>query len=207
MSHHQDHHQGGPPRFRRRIFLVKNRFQFRFALLPLAFFALFLLGAGVYLWWFIDDTLNYFIYMPHCRIDNVWPEVSPAIVNTALVGGGAFLASLMVWTFIKYRPLKRDIANLDAWTEDFDPATGRAAIATMRDQEMRLLAERLVEGAERFAKWERGAGASREEVFEAARKLREADDAHFVAGLAELRDKWRNLWDEVNRVRVDERFS
>lgn len=208
MSHghsHTTHH--GLPRFRRRIFLVKNRFQFRFALLPIGFFTLFLLGAGVYLWWFINDTLNYFIYMPHCRIDNIWPEVSPAIVNTALVGGGAFLASLMAWTFVKYRPLKKDIANLDEWTATFDPATGKAAAAAMKDQEMRLLAERLVEGAEHFSRWEGEASASREEFMSAARKLLDADDAHFIAGLAELRDKWRNLWDEVNRVRVDERFS
>lgn len=192
---------------KRRIFLVKNRFQTRFALFPLAFFLLFLIGAGGYLWWFINDTLNYYIYMPHCRIDNIWPEVSPAIVNTALVGGGAFLVALAAWTVSRYRPLKRDIAKVDEWSARFDPALGDALKAGIKDHEVRLLAARLVKAAERFEGWEKATGEARAEFLAAARKLEGLPDAEFIAGVAELRDKWRNLWDEVNHVRIDERFS
>lgn len=199
--------QPGRPKFQRRVFLVKNRFQVHFALFPIIFFVLFLLGGGAYLYWFIDETLNYYIYLPHCRLDNIWSEVAPAIGHVAAVGGGAFLLVLGLWTWRRYAGLRKDIARMEEWTATFDPKTADAFRAALDDREMQLMGLRFCEAAHRFDFWGAEVERLRVDFYQAARELRNTDDEHLIPALAELNLKWRNLWDEVNRVRIDERFS
>ena len=202
-----NHHHRGKLRFRRRIFLVKNRFQLQFALIPIVFFLLFLIGAAAYLYWFIDDTLNYFLFLPHCRLDNFWPEISPAIIHVAAAGGGAFLLVLALWSWRRFSRLKRDVHEVDLWAVGFKAEEGVRLMERVKDKEVRIIAERLVTAAEHFHKWEGELLARRQEFLAAAKELQNADDAHLIVGLADLRDKWRLLWDELNHVRIDERLS
>lgn len=199
-------HSKRPP-FQRRIFLIKHRFQMLFVLYPLLFFTVFLLGSSYYLYSYIGDTLDYFMYLPHCRLDNMWPEITPGIINVVAVGGSSFLVFLGLWLWRKYHNLKTDIGKLEEWTAGFDAETGAALHDSLKEKEIRLLSRRLSEASQRFGQWEGEVEKRRAEFLESARKLEKADDAEFITLLADLRDKWRKLWDEVNHVRIDERLS
>lgn len=193
--------------FKRRVFLVKNRFQILFALVPLAFFLLFLAASGFYLYKFIRGTLNYYIYQPHSRVENIWSEVAPAIFNVAAVGGGVFLLLLALWVWRRHHVLKTDIALLDRWAAGFDEKEGHDVMKTLRDRELRLLGARLVKAADHFHRWDRGVNEAREEFIAEARRLEHTPDEGFIEELALLSDRWKKLTEELNRVRVDERLS
>ena len=198
---------GGPPgkpALRRRVFLIKHRFQLLFAFYPLLFFALFLLAGGVYLYDFIDETLSYYLYLPHCRADNIWPEISPAVLNVGLFGGAGFACVLGLWVWRKYARMRNDIAALEKWGQTFDPADANQLTGSLKEREVRALAHKLADAAERYADWEERIGARKEDFLKEAETLLAAPDDEFMAGVAVMRDKWLILWDEINHVRVDE---
>lgn len=203
-----EHKRPAKPTLTRRIFLIKHRFQLRFALYPLLFLCLFLGGGALYLYYYIDETLSYFLYLPHCRVDNIWPEVSPAIMNLATVGGSAFLAALAVWVLFAYLRLVKDIKRLESWADGFDPGPAANLMTdSIRDGEVRALAHRLVDAAERFEEWDGNVARLKSEFLAGARALETSSDENLSAGLEELTLKWVALHDEINRVSVDERKS
>lgn len=201
-----EHKFPGKPSLKRRIFLIKHRFQLRFAFYPLLFLAVFMAGGAVYLYDYIDETLSYFIYLPHCRVDNIWPELTPAIGNLAAVGGTAFLAALAVWVLLAYARLVKDLKRLEEWADGFDPGEAAGVMTdSINDVEVRALAHRLVDAAEKFAEWDSRVSILKREFLEEAGKLTTAADAELVAGFEELNLKWVALKDEIGRVRINGR--
>ena len=129
--------------FRRRQFFIKREFQARFALYPLVFFSLFLIGAGIYLHWYLQGFLEFEMYLPHSRLQNPWEEIAPVLLEVVLWGGGAFLVALGLWVWRRFGTLHRDLDRLADWLAAHARGQGEATVPAITDREVRVLGEGL----------------------------------------------------------------
>lgn len=192
------------PAYRRRSFFVKQAFQSRFALYPVAFFAAFLLGAGVYLHGFLQELLQYHLYLPHSRLANPWDEVWPVLGRVAAWGGGAFLLVLTLWVWRRFTGLRTDLDRLSDWVAALDRGAPVVPPPALADSEVASLARGLHTAAASFEAWDRRVEEGASGV---ARAAEAAAETPTPANLEALRSQWAEVQQTLVRVRVHEEFS
>jgi hypothetical protein len=197
----------GPPPLRRRVFLIKHRFQFLFAVYPILFLLLFLVCGGIYLYFDISEILNYYKYSPHSTVDNLWFEISPSILKLAGVGGGVFLFVLALWVWLRFKRLKDDIILLSSWAIGFDGKDTESVITSLKEKEVKLLGEKLVCAALVFDGFDGEIATARGEFFTEVNRLKDLPDEELPMGIITLEDKYRILRDKINTIRIDEGLS
>jgi hypothetical protein len=199
--------QRRPSKFRRRNFFIKHGFQTRFALYPLGFLALFLLGAGVYLRVNLEEILRFHLYLPHSRLENPWEEVLPVLARTVAWGGGAFLGALGLWGWRRFGRLRKDMNHVADWMNRLTCEEEVSSPPGMGDAEVRALAEALYTAAESFAAWDREIEGRARSFALAVADLNDAVSAGSTPELAAVRSAFQELRDTVARVKVNEELS
>jgi len=145
--------------FRRRTFLVRQGFQLRWSLAPVAALLLFLAVAGLHVYREAAEALRFESYRPHSRVVSTWELVGPATLDAAAVGGAGALVFLGLWGVLWFRRLRRDLSAVAAWLEDRAERPGTPPPG-LGDREIRLLAEGFERGARTLEAWEREMGAA-----------------------------------------------
>ena len=196
-----------PKSYRRRNFFVKQGFQSRFALYPIAFFALFLLGAAIYLGAYLKETLEFHLYLPHSRLQNPWEEVLPVLSRTAAWGGGAFLVALACWGWRRFGRLRSDLNRVAGWMFGLTRGGEVEAPPDLRDREVETLGRGLHTAVESFASWDRTVDDRAQALTDRVAALGAADEAERAVHLGEVRSAFSKLWDVINAVCVNEELS
>lgn len=192
---------------RRRNFLVKHRFQIRFALYPILLLALFLVGASLYLQNYLSEAIEFQLYLPHSRLENPWDEVAPALARVAGWGGGVFLAALALWGWSRFARLKRDLNRLTDWMAEVTRNESPGPPPPLVDDELTALARGLHEAAETFQQWDRDVEGKVRGFAQAVAKAQEAGQPISADGLNGIREVWAELSETLSAVRVDEGLS
>ena len=196
--------------FRRRQFFIKQGFQVRFALYPLGFLTLFLLGAGVYLHWYLQGFLEFEMYLPHSRLQNPWDEIAPVLIEVVLWGGGAFLVALGLWVWRRFGALHRDLDRLADWLAAQARGQGEEAVPAITDREVRLLGEGLGTAVALMNDWDGRVRAGIAATRDAAAVLPDAGSANrasLARAVGEVRTAFDALGATVAEVGVDEGLS
>jgi hypothetical protein len=196
--------------FRRRQFFIKRGFQSRFALYPLVFFSLFLIGAGAYLYWYLQGFLEFEMYLPHSRLQNPWEEIAPVLTEVVLWGGGAFLAALGVWVWRRFSTLHRDLDRLADWLAAHARGQGEAAVPAIADPEVRVLGEGLGTAVAQLEDWDQRVRAGIVATRDTAVELPEVgpeEPAALAGALVAVRGAVEALAATVAEVGVDEGLS
>ncbi|MDF1551864.1 MAG: hypothetical protein P1P84_02325 [Deferrisomatales bacterium] len=196
--------------FRRRQFFIKRGFQSRFALYPLVFFSLFLLGAGIYLHWYLQGFLEFEMYLPHSRLQNPWEEIAPVLLEVVLWGGGAFLVALGLWAWRRFGTLHRDLDQLADWLAAHARGQGEATAPVITDHEVRALGQGLGAAVALFEDWDERVRAGIAAARDAADVLPDAksgDRAALARAVGGVRVAFDALGATVAEVAVDEGLS
>jgi hypothetical protein len=197
----------GKPSFARRTYLIKHRFQLPFAIYPIIFFSLFMVGAGYYLHGYLREVLEYHLYSSHNDLQNVWAEVQPAVLDVSLIGGLVFICIMGLWVVRHFSILKGDLKVLHKWLGSGRLAEDHDKLFKLKDDEVRALAEKLYIATESFEGWDRESSVLRDKMVKAAREVQSASDEEFMEKLAALRRTWRWYWDKLGQIRIDEELS
>jgi HAMP domain-containing protein len=190
--------------FGRRIFLVKQGFQARFALYPIFFFALFLFGAGLYLEAHLREALEFQLYLPHSRLENSWALVAPILAETGIWGGAGFIAALGMWGCARFVQLRADLNRLADWTTALAAGHAPEPPPAIRDAEVRALATALHRAAASFETWDRAVAGKVQSLSAVVEVLERAEPAE---GLRAVREAWMDLQGSLAVVRVDEELG
>lgn len=193
--------------YRRRTFFVKHWFQTGFALYPVLFLCVFLLGGALYLHRDLRETLEFQLYQPHARLDNPWDVVGPAVLRVAAAGGGAFLLALAAWGWRRFARLHRDLDALSTWLGRVARDPAGEPLPPIAEPEVRGLGLDLERAARGFEAWDREVAARVGSLFSAAEGVRTVGPGELSAQVAPVRDAWRSLSAELSRMRVEEDLS
>lgn len=190
--------------FRRRIFLIKHGFQARFALYPIGFFVLFLAGAGLYLEAYLREALEFQLYLPHSRLENSWALVAPVLAETAIWGGAGFIAALATWGCVRFVRLRADLNRVADWTTGLAAGHAPEPPPAISDAEVRALGTALHRAAVSFEAWDGATSAKARSLIAAVEALERAEPAQ---RLGPVRTAWREFWDALGAVKIDEELS
>lgn len=196
--------------FRRRQFLVKHGFQFRFAAYPLLFLSVFLLSAGGYLYWYLKDFLEFQLYLSHSQLNNPWDEIAPVLRDVVLWGGGALLAALGLWVWRRFGDLHRDLDCLAEWLTTHALGRTGAPLPAFADREMRSLGQALGAAVGALEAWDEQVEGAAAAVQRAVTRLPEAecgDRRALARALIDVHSAVDALAATVDRVSVNEELS
>ena len=189
--------------YRRRNFFVMQWFQTRFALYPVGFFAIFLVGSTLYLRFYLREAFRLHLYIPHSHLGNPWELVAPALLRTATWGGIAFLTALALWGCVRFGRLRRDLDRLADWLAGLGRGEPPAELPTLSDREVLSLGRALHGAAEEFEVWDREVAARVRALVETMSAGSDDDRRD----LFETREALERLKESLAAVRVDEALS
>ena len=193
--------------YARRNFLVKHWFQVRFALLPISFLAIFLAAGGLYLNWNMRETLEFYLYLPHSRIQTPWEVVAPSLTRVTIWGGASFLLALALWGWRRFTRLQSDLEVLADWAARLPRASELDPLPAMGDAEVRSLGEGLRKAAESLRDWDRGVAETSAAFAQTVRALDSVAGEGLTEGLSAARAAWKTFQEDLSKVRVEEDLS
>jgi hypothetical protein len=196
--------------FRRRQFFIKQGFQARFAIFPVLFLAVFLAGAGGYLYWYLKGFLEFELYLSHSRLQNPWHEIAPVLTEVVSWGGGALLLVLALWVWRRFGTLHRDLDRLADWVAAHARGQGEATAPALGDREVRALGDGLQQAMAELGAWDERVRRGVADVMGAAGDLQDIggrDRAAVAHSIAAVRDALEELQAVVGEVAVDEGLS
>jgi hypothetical protein len=176
-------------------------------LYPIILLALFLVGASLYLRAYLQETLEFHLYLPHSRLQNPWDEVLPALARTGAWGGGAFLVALACWGWRRFGRLRRDLNRVADWMFGLDRQGGAGPALDLTDPEVKILGNGLHQAAESFETWDREVEVRARALADAVAALGSTDEAGRALRLRETRAALQALGETLAAVGVDEGIS
>lgn len=192
------------PPYRRRNFFIKHGFQLRFALYPLAFLSVFLMGGGLYAYRSLRSSLEFHLYLPHSRLNDPWELVLPVLVRVIAFGGGAFLLALGVWGWRRFSVLHADLGALAEWARLLARGGAVEPLPRLRDAEVHALGASLHRGASMLAGWDERLAAGAAAIADALAGLERPEELAPGEGLRQVREALQAFRDELSTVRIEE---